>query len=415
MNIRQPKNDKGFTLIEIIATIAILTMVIGVLSALIIQLIRTDTKTTEQLSLSQKTNILISELRNQYESENFTLTYTKDGELTFPNRPDNYSLQFESLTITNGDQVLTNTPGSTLDVEMDLPLSVSIITKNKDNKTFELETKWDNFEDYPLSITIDPGSSSEECDGLGNLADFKKLEKLQDKIKVINPNTPNKETIKYEKEGSLNKLVTGDVIFSSVKFEKNGSVNITINGNVFVDNEVIFEENGSVNLTINGNVFLNKNIKLEENSSMNVTINGNAFFNGEVKLEKNPNLNITIRDNALFYKESKFEENNKVKMTIQGNSLFKYFVLEDNKNLEIISGNNLRIDNSKLEDNKSFNIKAGNGTKDTPCAVHFTNEKTIFEGSDTLNIYGKTIFDGKVEVKDEFKLYINGEKYKKTN
>lgn len=280
IHIKQYKNNKGFTLIELIATISLLTIVIAISSTLIIQLIRTDAKTTEQISLSQETNVLISELRSQYESEDFELEYTADGKLLFPENTSNNSLHIEDLKIANTKKnhpelALVN-PGDKVDINMNAPLTIEITTKNQDSKSFNVKTTWENFDDYSLSVSINNSDKEDNS--------FEDIEKL-DWVTVNELPCGDEEEIKDNKGKKHKMSVNIKWVGEHVKACKNKR---QFEKSLWVKDDLDFQKNK--NITVNGHFIMDKDIELEDN--IKIEVGKSAIFKNQVEIKNKSSISI---------------------------------------------------------------------------------------------------------------------------
>lgn len=401
MNIKNYKNNKGFTLVELIATISLLTIVIALSSTLIIQLMRTDAKTSDQISLSQETNVLISELRSQYESEDFELEYTDEHKLSFPKRTNDDTLKIEQLKIINNGQELSK-PGSKINVDMESPLHVEITTKNKDSKSFTLETTWENFNDYPLSVVLNSGEDANKaCMGFDKIDDFKNI---IDDGEVYN-DWENRNTCIYKGNtqfiqtsmGPWNFCETTSIQQGNAKFINQVTLNnviFKVTNNLFAKNKLTFDENaklyvennakvdGAINLTPGvmsvKNLYVKNNISLHEFSTLNsicssridgsllvarsskLSIGGNLFVkSGLVTLQENTVTSVS--GNAEFFNGLKMTSNAKLKvdkdLTSSQDTLFQENVLIETEG-DATFGDDLKMMGSaKLKVGGDFTIK----------------------------------------------------------
>lgn len=451
MNSKQYKNNKGFTLIELIATIAILTMVIGVSSGLMIQLIRTDTKTTEQISLSQETNVLINELRSQYESgDNFPLKFA-EGKLVFPESSKDYSLMIEKLEITNGEDVL-NTKGKEITVNTDLPLSINLTTTNKDSKPFTLKTKWENLKDHEFTISINSEGNTcngfeggsefdsldfniidikdisittndyvvadtDKCEFVGNTkftkdfkewnqceeirvrngsAWFEKKIELKDEKKALKMNIAEdlflKEGLEVKKGESIN-IVTGGHLISDnkIEFEENNVVELNISKSLHAK-EVKIEKNNTINLKTGGDLMTLEKVEIEENGAATLDVTGHLIAGDEIEIEKNGIVKLDIKK-SLQTKDVEFEKNNTIDLKIGGDLVaLKEIEIEKNGSVRIdATGHLIADDEIEIEENSDFVLNIGGSLK--------AKESEIEKNGPTLIIIGGSADFGKAEFK----------------
>lgn len=163
MNFRQFKNSSGLTLIEVLASLSLLAVLIVLSSTLIIQLVNSEEKTNSTISLQQNTNVLINVIRTQYYQGNSTICL--NGEARIINQDES--------TFVNGSTSLSYNDGCINGVDTDSPLTVHLVTKNKNAQSLTIETTLTNNDDYILNLEENPddfvlGDMEEACTFEGN-------------------------------------------------------------------------------------------------------------------------------------------------------------------------------------------------------------------------------------------------------
>lgn len=123
-------NENGFTLIEVIVTIAILSMITVLATNTIVNIDKNEVKTQNVITLQQDTKILVDNMRNNYHDGSGI------GELTFT-VPDNITI--DSLKL---NDVSKNTTSPIDNVNFDEPLDVTITTINENNTPIIIRTTW---------------------------------------------------------------------------------------------------------------------------------------------------------------------------------------------------------------------------------------------------------------------------------
>ncbi|MFC4320964.1 PulJ/GspJ family protein [Litchfieldia salsa] len=74
--IRVLDNNKGFTLIELLASLAILSIIIGLVSSVLINSMNYSERSESKLSLASEANLLLAQLTNYHQSgETYKVSY----------------------------------------------------------------------------------------------------------------------------------------------------------------------------------------------------------------------------------------------------------------------------------------------------------------------------------------------------
>ncbi|MBD3366427.1 prepilin-type N-terminal cleavage/methylation domain-containing protein [candidate division WWE3 bacterium] len=126
-NKKQTKNTKGFTLVELLVSVALLSVVIGLSTDIIITLVRTNTRTQAANEVEQITNFIFLKLQNdiknsvsaQATGNNRTLRLTKRNGYRITYQVDNTTAP---TSFTWQDQ--TGSPVSLLDVDAERGVAV---------------------------------------------------------------------------------------------------------------------------------------------------------------------------------------------------------------------------------------------------------------------------------------------------
>src|SRR5699024_7453356 len=104
----------GITLVELLAALGLFVIVIALSSTIIIQLINSEEETGDEIDLTQNSNVLISELRNQY----FHSCMESETESTSCNLQFEYTdnIKIKEFVVNSGekmqieDKIIKNVP-----------------------------------------------------------------------------------------------------------------------------------------------------------------------------------------------------------------------------------------------------------------------------------------------------------------
>ncbi|WP_121615142.1 prepilin-type N-terminal cleavage/methylation domain-containing protein [Virgibacillus halodenitrificans] len=246
MRICQFKSEKGMTLVELLAALALFGLIVALSSGVIVQLMDSEQKTSASISVKQEANVVMSDLRSQF--------YTKDtNKICLP--PDT-PLKVAEAQIINGVEKQMDSDGCVNDVDQQEPIEMNLTFSDTANKQeIELQTSWAGREEHVLAL--------EKVDGCEN-----------------NDDDCDSED---DKENSLICVYLGDHEYTNLSLKKGfcksntylmGKGNKT--ASVKLGKQLILEEN--VTLKIHKSVLDVETIILENNSK--IITNGNS----EIKL-----------------------------------------------------------------------------------------------------------------------------------
>lgn len=125
-------NERGFTLVELLTAMLLLGVVVTISSMLLIKVMSSDQNVGREVSLREKTNVLISDLRGQfYKSDESELICLDDVE-------SDIMFNFEETKITNENGKINDTCFH--NVDLDKPVELSFTTADTDGKETTVKT-----------------------------------------------------------------------------------------------------------------------------------------------------------------------------------------------------------------------------------------------------------------------------------
>ncbi|SDQ43235.1 prepilin-type N-terminal cleavage/methylation domain-containing protein [Virgibacillus subterraneus] len=151
MKLRQFSTQKGMTLVELLASISLFAVLIALSSTVIIQMINSEDNTSRQISLNQETNVLVSELRNEYteksdeveDAEKFNICYQKIDGLDVK-QVITFLDDKQQTKQVNNDCIIGITKQEVLPIE--------ITTANEADQTLTIKTSWRNNDEYVIEL-----------------------------------------------------------------------------------------------------------------------------------------------------------------------------------------------------------------------------------------------------------------------
>ncbi len=393
MNFRQLHNEKGITLVELLAALGLLAIVITLSAGVLMQLLGSEEEASANISLKQNTNVLLSEMRNQF-TEGRNICY--DGE--------HGDLEVVSINLTNGEQELTEENGCFTNANNSEAMQVKLTVKSKTDKTYTTETTWNKSEPYNLAIQLE---NSDDIDDVENDEEG---------------NPPGKDEYcdyygdkKFSQStfGEWNSCLTPTVHQGNAWFP-NGitifeGIRFTIDYNLFSDQAFIFNHNSKA--------FINKSAKvkgdLEVRSSGDLNIKEHLITEGNATLQEDSRTKI-LRD-ARFEKDLKMTSKGELEVgenfSTQGN-----LTMHNNSHITV-NNNGKLLSNVFLTTSSSLNIK---GTL-TSNSILLENKSTIFvnkkaellnsvrlKGTSMIHIKGDAHFYKDIHVQDRSKIIVEG-------
>lgn len=124
-------NSQGFTLIEVLASLALLSVIVILATSLTMTASSNKQVIQGGLNLQQQTNLLTMDMRNTYISKSGT------GNLAFS--IDSKRIQIKELVI-NGEKRAVTSPIEGIDFNKTLNLKLT--TANKNGETLTIKTTW---------------------------------------------------------------------------------------------------------------------------------------------------------------------------------------------------------------------------------------------------------------------------------
>lgn len=244
------KNEKGISLVELLAALSLFAVVIALSSTVIVQMVNSEEKTSEQISLQQSTNVLMAELRSQYyelKSEGSDICFRKNKKI----------INTSKSVFKNGDRPLKASNGCIRNVDNKHSLFIHLTTNNSTGQNVTIKTTIVPKKNYVLvleenlaNFTI--GDMDEACTFIGDT-------KFNNTILKNKQNTTCQN--KYIIHGSA--AFMGDLTLHN-------KVNITVEGNLYIYGNLTFKGSKGM-ICVRGDI-----ITKGAESAKNVTTKRNA-------------------------------------------------------------------------------------------------------------------------------------------
>ncbi|WP_164668369.1 prepilin-type N-terminal cleavage/methylation domain-containing protein [Virgibacillus doumboii] len=229
MLFRQIKNEKGITLVELLAALGLLGVLIVLSSTLIIQLMGNEEQTGSNISLSQNTNILINELRNQYMNQSNDIN---EFDVCFQ---DIDGITIEQVIINNDNkeskETLNVTDGCIKDMKKQEVLPIKITTTNDLGQDLTLETALRSNNKYVVEVKNENEEYEFTEDGKFAECTYNKNTRFK------NPNNNQKVMFKHNKCENNTFVVNGSAWIDG-NIEVKNKVRLKVTKNLYISEDV---------------------------------------------------------------------------------------------------------------------------------------------------------------------------------
>lgn len=427
-------NNKGITLVELLAALALIGIIATVAGSLVTQTYQSNSKVQNEIDLKQQTNSILTIIREQITEENMeiclvdrhTLRLDDDGESPFlyPNLITKEQMTISELYIEN----TKNSSPSTLDkIDLDQnstsndvqcietdnnPTSLNITTTTSSEvssnpQSYTVSTIIQKRENN-YSITIpqdDTEGDSQDSKIFTTSEEFNSIE--ADRESDFTRNHPNGDENRCEFDDNI--LLNSNQVFAptwgykckTTTFNQSlwSKTNLTLNSSYNSPVTVLVKENFYLDqganlykdsvLDIDGNGLFRKGVVLGSESSLNVM---NGYFMGGIILQ---NQSLLRTQGSIRVDESSTLQSSS-EMTVQGYGFMKgQFTLQTNALLDI--GRDLNAQQLFLQSNSEVNVDGNT----------FVDESLNLQRESSLSSQGN-ISVGEVELQSTASLFTGG-------
>ena len=152
-------NEKGITLVELLAALTIAFIISGLVAAIFFQTFRNADRSDSHINLRQEANIIVQMFSTAHEKEDYTFQYTKSsngdwemkiGDIVMNSRNYDVELTFDNRSTENEERSISiNTKNNDPSTSKSFSIAVSnpihikklkLINKDDPSLTFELTT-----------------------------------------------------------------------------------------------------------------------------------------------------------------------------------------------------------------------------------------------------------------------------------
>lgn len=282
------KNEHGMTLVELLAAISLFAIFLGIVASFIMQLGNSEDTASARMTLVEDTNVLISELRHQYDDQS-------NAQICFDDESKRLAIKHYSIINGSGanETSLQLKDGCIENVDKELPLKIDLTTESSNGQTFSIQTAWEQHGKKNLNITVieedeepDPEDDGDEPEDYLNYPEDGIQEGC---ILYFYGNTRFANEDIKKQDGKNEHICRIQVIDGHAKFD--GYVDIKHDLVIEVDKNVYV--NGHLNIgngekiKVGENLIINNTGTIHLKNKSKVIVEGNAEINGNIVLPGN--------------------------------------------------------------------------------------------------------------------------------
>ncbi len=370
-------DEKGVTLIELLAVITLLGIISIILYSVFFQGQKSEQRATNTIVLDQEANIFISELRSEY---------YKGKEKLCSNLSNNLHVDIDQTELINDGNILVfNEDGCIEGVNPKEPIEIFVTIANEDNKEVTIKSTWKN--PQPKQLDIHLAGTGEPNNPDPPDVDDEDGPPVNDGSWETTGELPCLDNPAYQHK---NVFWNGEGIEKDC--QKYRGPNKSVHGtykDLMVRKDFIMKEN--TNLNLNGNqVTFNKNVELKEGAYL--TIAGNSLVKKDLVIKENASVIISGNVEAKQFTELK----KNAQLMIAGHGTFKELVSKERSKITV-AGNVNVLENTEIKEEATM-IISGSGT--------FSSMELKERAQVTIT--GNMDVQKMIELKEKAKLQING-------
>ncbi|USK84261.1 PulJ/GspJ family protein [Peribacillus asahii] len=283
--------QSGVTLIELLAALAISTLLIGIVYGVFTYSVQSNNKTQSHINLRQEANLIITEMRKRHQeaTANYEICY---DELLANELPSKQGLLLEKVSI-GKTTVNQTTCKEEIDPSQALPVQFTLTDQQNHNQ-----------------FTID------------TVIEGRRMNESSVSVPIVKPGVclPNSSEIKE-----------GDKVYSSDTELKNREVD-SVAQNLYAKGTLTMK-NGSM-ITVGCNAIFEKTVTMHNDSTL--LVNGNATFKDKVEIKNGKNGGgMLIKGDAYF---EDLDLKNDAKLEVRGNAHFNGEFIKPDKGSICVKG-----------------------------------------------------------------------------
>ncbi|TRM10494.1 prepilin-type N-terminal cleavage/methylation domain-containing protein [Lentibacillus cibarius] len=308
-------NEQGVTLVELLAALALLSLLIVLSTGLIVSIGNNQQAANNDITLQQNTNVLISEMRKAY--------YNGSGEGELPFRTDTEKLRIKELKI-NGN---TRSVDSPVEVDFDHPLHMKLTTASSDDQTVTVETTWRPSEGRDIVLkkpVTKPDTGNYDwvekdvlpCYSTENIKLMEEFEaEGDDDEDEDDDDEDDDDDDEDDEENHCNRYDIQGALWLTEELEVEEESAVHVKKDLFADDEIEIDEGGV--LSVEGSAVLQGEIGLDEDSLLKIT--ESLWLTEELEIEEES----TVHVKKDLFADDEVEIDEDGELYIEGNAEFR--------------------------------------------------------------------------------------------
>jgi prepilin-type N-terminal cleavage/methylation domain-containing protein len=279
---RHFRNNKGVTLVELLAALSLFAIVMVLVSTTIFQLFKGEDQASNQIEATQLANIALQDLKSQYHNRNDKICLKQTDQNIQIEKSSNGTVSGQCIEGINPHESLSITINSLVDT----------------NKPIKVSSTWTNKNGIGIDVVLVNEDNNQTIDDEDLNQDNCNIKIDDGRTYTVTATTINSPCTLDGSSGTF---------ANNVSFYKNTGNNvgtITIIGDVtFLGSLTFSSTNPNVKeLIIKGNVTFNDDIIFDKNHT-EILVEGNAIFKGEINTNNNPQSSIEVLGDVICKNE----------------------------------------------------------------------------------------------------------------
>jgi len=388
VKVKLTNSQSGFTLVELLATLAISTILIGLIWGVLFTALNQNDIAQNHINLRQDANLFISKLRNKHQDQDYMLCYNNQkfyfGSADSPILDDDIT-----FNATNASNVLMKNDSKNINENNDCysinhlePLKITLLIKDENQNEFQIDTVINRLGKYQGTPGNNGGNQQ-----TGDEAAFDESSDFEENIQMDPSNFSKVSLDPYQGEVTGNSTFKKSNLAANYKWYQAPKQTHVIDGSAHFSNGLELygtEDYDELKLVIDQDLFVDGSAHLVDNMKLNVK--GNTLIQGT--LTQNGS-NMTVEQN-LFVKQ-------KLELNAKNSQLYVMGSARINEGIVSHNGNTVTVDYNLFTGNE-IKLTAGsrliiNGDVHLEEGTNFTswdNSEFIVDG--VVHI-GNTVYD----------------------
>ncbi|WP_010651158.1 PulJ/GspJ family protein [Oceanobacillus massiliensis] len=266
MKNRQFSNEKGMTLIELLASLGLVAVIIVLSSSAIIQLIKDESRINDGISHQQEMNITVSDLRSQYYQGNQRLCITtEEPKFSFTELVNLQPVSEDCIEVVDSAEPISFSLSGTTSSNQEYSVQTALVN----NRTLQLEPV--------LFKDVNPDYPRDYQEGNIYMCEFNKDTKFSASVDIQdNGNSGsnrNTSSLSIKGNGDNKNICNGIYTFhKNVAFLQDLHIKnhnrIEVSGDMYVFEKLDVDNNASIHVA--GNLYIRNNYNIGKQADIDI-------------------------------------------------------------------------------------------------------------------------------------------------